>query len=165
MKATSNADLLGISVGGGVVGIGVSTSVAILHSNVFATSTGTITGAERGVTVNAQSVSGTFEDDTNADARNKAVADYMSNKPVNEDDKDQDTAQDAKDKKTLYANLAKKVKNRSIRVFGLAVGAGVVGVAVSASVALTDNTTQAILGGKVANSGAISVTPSTITAP
>ena len=50
-------DLLGVNVSGGAVGVGVSTSVSILHGNVSASSLGTISGANN-VTVTAESISG-----------------------------------------------------------------------------------------------------------
>ncbi len=147
-------DLLGAAVGGGMVGVGVSTAVAILHSNVSAASMGELRGAGNGVTVNASSVSGEFDADEDADARNDAAADILSNKPEEKDTKD---APKDQDKDSLKKQLADKVKNRSIRVLGVAVGAGMVGTAVSAAVALTDNTTEAVLGGKVTGAGAVDV--------
>ncbi len=150
-------DLLGAALGGSTVGIGISTAVAILHSNVSASSMGEIHGAVSGVTVKASSASGKFDKDTNADARNEVVADYMSNKPKNENDKDQDEQADAEEKASLKNDLMKKVENRGIRVFGVAVGVGVVGVAVSAAVALTDNVTEAVLGGTVTGAGQVDV--------
>ena len=137
-------DLLGAALGGGAVGVGVSTAVAILHSNVSASSMGEIKNAN--ITLNASSVSGEIKTDDDAKERKNTMADLMANG---------DTPQD---KAPLKDDLLKKVENRSIRVFGVAVGIGAVGVAVSASVALTDNTTQALLGGKVTNAGDISVT-------
>ena len=137
-------DLLGAALGGGAVGVGVSTAVAILHSNVSASSMGEIKNAN--ITLNASSVSGEIKTDADAKERKNTMADLMAN-----GDKPQD-------KYSLKDDLLKKVENRSIRVFGVAVGIGAVGVAVSASVALTDNTTQALLGGKVTGAGDISVT-------
>ncbi|MBR3018477.1 MAG: hypothetical protein IKH57_15605 [Clostridia bacterium] len=156
-----NVDLLGAAIGGGTVGVGVSAAVAILHSNVMAVSMGEINNATDGITVKAESVSGEIKTDADAQQRGDAMADLMSNKPDNRDDKKEVKDEDKpknQDKNSVKNDLLQKVQNRSIRVFGVAVGVGYVGVAVSASVALTDNTTEAVLGGKVTNAGNINVT-------
>ena len=147
-------DLLGAALGGGTVGVGVSTAVAILHSNVSASSMGELKNVTEGVTVRASSASGKFDEDVNADERDDAAADILSNKP---EEKDTENAPGDQDKASLEDKLRDKVRNRSIRVMGVAVGVGYVGLAVSAAVALTDNTTEAVLGGKVTGAGAVDV--------
>ena len=159
VEASSGAaiDLIGAAVAVGQVGAGISTVVAILHSNVSASSMGNIEKATGGVNVKALSVSGKFVDDHDADERNEAVGDLMSNKPVAEDASEEDKKKAEEEKKSTLAELADKLTTRSIRVFSVAVGAGQVGLAVAVSVVLTDNVTQAILGGKVEESGEVNV--------
>ncbi len=124
-------DMIGATIAGGQTGIGVSTAVAILHSNVSASSTGTIKNAKGSVNIQASSVAGTREKDDEKSKRDAGVKSLLKN--------------------------ALDPSNRAIRVVGVAVGVGEVGVAVSAAVALTDNTTQAILGGRVSDAGNINV--------
>ncbi|MBR3018685.1 MAG: hypothetical protein IKH57_16665 [Clostridia bacterium] len=158
-KQPVTVDLIGAALGGGTVGVGISTAVAILHSNVSASSMGEIRNAN--ITVSASSVSGEIKTDDDAKARGETMADLMSNKPTGKDDaleaQNKDEVPEGQDKASLQKDLLEKVKNRSIRVLGVAVGGGAVSVAVSASVALTDNTTQAVLGGKVTNAGNINI--------
>ena len=119
------ADLLGVTAAGGAVGVGVSVAVAMLRSNVLASSSGTIRDASGSVSVQAESASdGTVSDQT--DGLKKVLNDLN---PV----------------------------RGGIRTVGAAMGAGVVGAAVAASVALTDNITEAVLGGSVKAAGDVSV--------
>ena len=117
-------DLVGANISGGTVGVGVTTSVAVLHSNVIGESLGTLSNEGGNVSVEARSLAGDHgRDDTDAEARTKVIRNATN------DQAGSDAAESA------------------IRVLGIAVGAGQVGVAVSAAVALTDNVTRAILGG------------------
>ena len=60
-------DLFGVSASGGAVGVGVTTAVAMLHSNVFASSLGNIQNASGSVTVSAESMAGgTVSDQSSA---------------------------------------------------------------------------------------------------
>ena len=145
------ADLIGATIGAGATGVGVSAAVAILHSNVIASSMGTITGADAGVTVQAQSYEGNLKDDTTAGNRDNTILDLLSN---NGSEK-----QTPEEKQGLINRLKTELNpaNRAIRTFALAGGAGAVGVAVSASVVLTDNITEAVLGGAVKSDGIVRV--------
>ena len=125
------ADLVGASAGVGVAGVGISTSVAILRSNVLATSLGAITGASQGVSVTANSISGSLENDTTADKRDSDVKALLQNKL--------------------------DVSGHGIRAIGVSAGGGVAGVGVGVAVVLTDNITQATLGGSVTEAGAVNV--------
>ena len=62
-----------------LTGAGVSAAFAMLHSNVSASSTGTINKAADGVIIRASSVSGAFDSDEDAQARSDALLEYMSN--------------------------------------------------------------------------------------
>ena len=145
------ADLLGAVVGIGGVGAGVSAGVALLRSNVIASSLGRIIGASQGISVIAKSVAGKLTDDKNAGARDETILDLMANNG--------DKKQSAQDKQGMIARLKEKLNpsNRAIRTFALSTGIGAVGVAVSASVVLTDNVTQATLGGTVEKAGDVNV--------
>ena len=125
------ADLVGASAGAGVAGVGISTSVAILRSNVLATSLGTITGASQGVSVTANSASGSLENDTTAAKRDSDVKALLQNKL--------------------------DVSGHGIRAIGVSAGGGVAGIGVGVAVVLTDNITQATLGGSVTGAGDVSV--------
>ena len=60
-------DLFGVSASGGAVGVGVTTAVAMLHSNVFASSLGDIQNATGSVSVTAESkAGGTVSDQSSA---------------------------------------------------------------------------------------------------
>ena len=118
------ADLISAVIGAGQAGIGIGTTVAILRSNVFASSKGRIT-ADGSVNIEARSVSGILEDDTESKTRDTTVSSLLNDK-VNDKDK-------------------LDPSGRSIRAVGLAVGAGQVGAAVSVAVVLTDNITAATL--------------------
>lgn len=63
------ADLYGVTVGAGAVGIGVSAAVAMLHSNVSASSMGEIKNATGTVTVKAESKSGGNVTDRSSDLK------------------------------------------------------------------------------------------------
>ena len=126
------ADLVGASAGVGVVGVGISTSVAILRSNVLAASLGKITGATGGVSVTAESKAGALKNDTAAAQRDSDV-------------------------KALLNDDLDVVGNRAIRAIGVAFGAGAVSPAVGVGVVLTDNITSATLGGSVTGSGDVKV--------
>ena len=125
------ADLVGASAGVGVAGVGISTSVAILRSNVLATSLGAITGASQGVSVTATSESGSLKNDTTANKRDSDVKALLQDKL--------------------------DVSGHGIRAIGVSAGGGVAGVAVGVAVALTDNITQATLGGSVTEAGDVTV--------
>ena len=126
------ADLVGASAGVGVVGVGISASVAILRSNVLAASLGKITGATGGVSVTAESKAGTLKNDTAAAQRDSDV-------------------------KALLNDDLDVVGNRAIRAIGVAFGAGEISPAVGVGVVLTDNITSATLGGSVTGSGDVKV--------
>ena len=143
------ADMIGASVGVGTVGGGISTVVAILHSNVVASSMANIVKAAGGVNVKAESKAGHLSEDGDADKRDNTVLDLMSNKPVTEDATQEEKDKAAEEKKSTWEELKDKVSNRAIRAFSVAVGAGTVGLGVAVSVVLTDNVTEAILGGEV----------------
>ena len=132
-----SADLFGAVVGAGAVGVGVGAGVAILHSNVTAASVGSIRNVgDNGIAIKANSVSG------------DAIIDEAVKSRYAEVQKDKSFADVAKE------DLAKlNPANSAIRAVGVAVGAGAVGVAVGVSVVLTDNVTQAILGGHVDTNG------------
>ncbi|MBR6890658.1 MAG: hypothetical protein IKN05_06680, partial [Clostridia bacterium] len=119
------ADLFGATVSGGAVGVGVTAAVAILRSNVLASSLGDIQNAAGSVSVRADSLS------------NGRVA----------------------DRSNVLKELLKGIdpENGGIRVIGATATGGAVAVAVGAGVALTDNVTQAVLGGKVNAGGDVNV--------
>ena len=119
------ADLFGATVSGGAVGVGVTAAVAILRSNVLASSLGDIQNATGSVSVRADSLS------------NGKVA----------------------DRSNVLKKLLKGIEpeNGGIRVIGATATGGAVAVAVGAGVALTDNVTQAVLGGKVNAGGDVNV--------
>ena len=127
------ADLAGVSIGVGNIGVAITTTVAILHSNVVASSKGIITRAdETGVTVAAGSYAGEMEQDEASAKRDSASAKLLGDKL--------------------------DPSKRSIRSLGVAMGAGAAaGVAVGVSVLLTDNNTQATLGGRVENARNVTV--------
>ncbi|MBR2528615.1 MAG: hypothetical protein IKE58_09130 [Blautia sp.] len=119
------ADMLGVSGSGAAIGVGVTTAVAILHSNALAESLGSIQKVSGDVSLSAKSVS-------NGDVSDQAEA--LNN---------------------VLNGLVPD--SGGIRVVGAALGAGAVGVAVGASVALTDNVTAATLGGTVEKANNINV--------
>lgn len=129
------ADLYGATVGAGAAtGVGISFSAAILRSNVFATSLGTIDAHEEEVKVNAVSHTGdiTPEAGSSEEQRMKSVIESLGD--------------------TL------KLTKRSIRTIGLAVGgAGTAAVAVTAGIVRLDNITNATMGGTVTNAGKVTV--------
>ena len=134
------ADLIGANLAVGQAGVGVSLALGVLHSNVSASSMGDIRRAA-GISVTANSVAGTSasgENDfeTPKDNADDVIVDLMSN--------------NQQDKEATKQSILDKLNpsDRAIRVFGLAAGAGEAGVAVSAGILLTDNITQAVLGGK-----------------
>ena len=119
------ADLYGVTVGAGAVGLGVSAAVAMLHSNVSASSMGMIQDAAGTVTVKAESRSGGNVTDRSSDL------------------------------KKLLKDL--NPASGGIRAIGATVGVGGVSVAVGAAVVLTDNQTQAVLGGTVSSAKNVNV--------
>ncbi len=127
-----SADLYGATLAAGSIGAGVSAAVAVLHSNVTASSVGNIrnVGSE-GINISANSHSGDVAQEADTADRDNALKNVL---------KDLDPSK------------------RAIRAVGVSVGAGSVGVAVGVSVVLTDNVTQAILGGKVDTDGDTNVT-------
>ena len=121
-----SADLFGATLSAGAVGVGVSAAVAVLHSNVTASSLGNVRNVgDKGIEVSAKSHSGDVISD-GAEERDSALDEVLDEL---------------------------NPRNHAIRAVGVSVGAGAVGVAVGASVVLTDNVTQAILGGKVDTNG------------
>ncbi len=126
------ADLFGVEIAvGGTAGVGVSASVAVLRSNVSASSAGYIKKATKGVSITATSKGSTDAKDAGTAERDSKLKEIMS---------------------------ALNPANRAIRVIGMtaAVG-GEAGVAVAASVLLTDSLTQAKLGGRVENAASVAV--------
>ena len=119
------ADLYGLTVGAGAVGVGVSAAVAMLHSNVSASSMGTMKNVYKTVNVKAESKSGG------------------------------DVADRSDDLKKYLKDL--NPANGGIRAIGATIGGGAVSVAVGAAVVLTDNRTQAVLGGMVEKAKTVSV--------
>ncbi len=122
----TSADLFGGTAAvGGIVGVGVSAAVAVMRSNVLASAMGTIhTEDSASLTVQATSKAGDSANDDDAKTRDSAL------------------------KETLKGKL-EDVSNRGIRAVGLTASAGLVNVGVAASVVLTDNLTQALVGGNV----------------
>ncbi len=128
----TTADLYGATAAvGGMAGVGVSTAVALLRSNVSATSMGKVALTGGGMTVQAISRAG--EAENNADEQSRASA--------------------------LKATLGDKLDptKRTIRTVALTASGGTVGVGVAASVVLTDNVTQAIVGGSVKDAASMTV--------
>ena len=117
-----SADLIGAAAGvGGTAGVGVSAAVAMLRSNVLASSTGTIDAWSLAVT-----------------ARSRAGEIYAG--------------ADAADRDARVDSLlggAEKSSGRAIRVIGGTFAAGTVGMGVANATLLTDNLTQATVGGNV----------------
>ncbi|MGX8706456.1 MAG: hypothetical protein ACSW8J_07745, partial [bacterium] len=134
-----SADLFGANIAGGGVAVGVGVAVAILHSNVAASSVGTIRNVgDRGIEIKAVSHGGDYIKDAKAVERYKNIQDDMKG-VAEEDIKRFDPSRSA------------------IRAVGVGVGAGGVSVAVGVSVVLTDNITQAVLRGNVTTDGNTSV--------
>ncbi|MBR3018102.1 MAG: hypothetical protein IKH57_13680 [Clostridia bacterium] len=80
------ADLIGAVIAAGEADAGISAAMAILHSNVLASSQGDIQTAGGDVTVEASSVSGKFADDSGANQRNETVKNLLkSESGVKED--------------------------------------------------------------------------------
>ncbi len=128
----TTADLYGATAAvGGMAGVGVSAAVALLRSNVSATSMGAVELIGGDMTVQAISNAGKAEDNADEQSRNNAL------------------------KSTLGDKL--DPTNRTIRAVALTAAGGYVGVGVAVSAVLTDNMTQAILGGTVKNANSVSV--------
>ncbi|MBR2822196.1 MAG: hypothetical protein IKE24_00695 [Clostridia bacterium] len=118
-----SADLIGAAAGvGGTAGVGVSAAVAILRSNVLASSTGAINDAWS-LAVTARSSAGEVYAGADAADRDARVDSLLGD--------------------------AEKSSGRAIRVIGGTFAAGTVGVGVANATLLTDNLTQATVGGSV----------------
>ena len=141
----TKADVVGATVSGGsMAGVGVSVAIAMLRSNVFATSLGTVDAKEGSVNVTAVSKSGGVMPDGDEQARTAAIS------------KDLGESEDDELKESL-TTLKDMLSKRSIRVVGVAAGIGSAGVGAAGSVVRTDNITRATLGGTVKNAGALNV--------
>ena len=130
-------DLIGLNLSfGEYAGVGATSAIAVLHSNVISESLGDISAKSGDIRIEARSVSGTHgsEDDPDNDAKERTDAIGKATDDVMGD-----------------------ISDSAIRVIGLAAGIGTAGVGVAASVALTDNVTRAILGGSVTDSGNVTV--------
>ena len=145
----TKADVVGATVSGGsLAGVGVSVAIAMLRSNVFATTLGTIDAKEGDVNVTAVSQSGGVMPDSDEAARTAAIK------------KDLGESEDSELKETLNT-LKDMLTRRSIRVVGLAAAIGQAGVGVAGSVVRTDNITKATVGGSVKNAKALNVDAAT----
>ena len=149
------ADLIGATLGAGAAGIGISAAVAILRSNVIASSQGTLHASGK-ILVEAASVSGELDGDSEESAaeRNAGILELLTNKTYRNDAQKQKADEQ---KKKDIETLKDLVTTRSIRAFGLAAGAGSAGIGVSVGVVLTDNITEAVLGGTVESTGEVGV--------
>ena len=123
------ADLVGVSIGAGSVGAGISLTAAKLRSHVSASSLGELKKiGGSGIAVTANSAAGKPGEE--AASRDEAIKKLT----------------DAVDS-----------SSNGLRVVSGAVGAGSTGLAVSVAMALTDNVTEAVLGGKVNADGDVNV--------
>ena len=124
------ADLFGgtVSLSAGA-GIGASVAVAMVHSNVYASSYGTINAEEGTVNVVAKSIADSTEikEDTDEASRLASIK-----KNSNDD---------------LFEGL--DPSKRSIRAIGLAVAGGTAGIGAAVSVVRADNVTDAQVGGAI----------------
>ena len=128
----TQADLFGGTVGAaGVAGVGASVAVAVMRSNVAASSLGEMQmkGHKLNVTASSTSGSGDNDDMTAEKARDEAI------------------------KKSVGKDLAEKLdfSKRGIRAVGLSVGGAFVGVGVAVSVVRSDNVTKALVGGRISD--------------
>ena len=124
------ADLVGVSIGAGSVGAGISLAAAKLRSHVSASSLGELNKiGGSGITITANSAAGKPGEE--AASRDEALAKLT----------------DAVDP-----------SSNGLRVVSGAAGVGSTGLAVSVAMALTDNVTEAVLGGKVNAAGDVNVT-------
>ena len=123
------ADLVGVSIGAGSVGAGISLAAAKLRSHVSASSLGELNKiGSNGITITANSAAGKPGEE--AASRDEALAKLT----------------DAVDP-----------SSNGLRVVSGAAGVGSTGLAVSVAMALTDNVTEAVLGGKVNAAGDVKV--------
>ena len=136
----TKADLFGANVAvGGVAGVGVSTAVAVLHSNVFASSAGKL-NVERDVNIKASSTSEDVDASSNQDEQKRMDALTQGENGLGKD---------------LTTKL--NPTQRSIRAIALTASGGFVGVGVSVAVVKHDNVTKANLGGTVSHAENIHV--------
>ena len=156
------ADMIGATLGvGGGAGVAITTVVAMMRSNVLATSEGRITRADKeGVTVKASSMTGEVDQDSEAKERDKS-AEWLFEDKDTAKDKDGNTKKKNDNSAAMDGTVDKQ--NGGIRAIGVSLGAGsAAGIAVGVSVLLTDNVTQALLGGKVDETSKVAVISSHI---
>ena len=180
----TEADIVGGTLAyGGLTGVGISAAFAELHSNVSASSMGTLDVQDGNINIQAMSVGGDVEDVAQGSGTKQSDAAFLIGLNDEEDNtyrqEDRDNAVSAgirggneKDEGALGDNpLAMdaeeqedntekeiKVDQQSIRVIGLsAVASKTTAEAVAVSVLRTDNVTQAVAGGTMNNVGAMNV--------
>ena len=178
----TEVDIIGGTVAhGGIAGAGAGSAFALLHSNVSASSMGTLNVMDNEINVQAYSVAGSVDsaaDSTIRESRSANLTDtYGAENRYSESDRnnavnggirsgnrtdsskalgDNTPTMDAEEKDDNAQNDV-TVNQRSLRVIGLAVADGFISGAAAISVLRTDNVTQAEAGGKMSNVGSLKV--------
>ena len=156
-KQDTRADIFGAAVAYSILaGVGSSVGIAMLRSNVIASSEGNVDAKDGAVNVTAASVSGSASKLTSTAEQQRA--EYARTGAINGALKDSDDSELQENLKVLKDMVAK----RSIRVVGIAAGlSNSAGVGIAGSVVRTDNITRATVGGSVKNASALNVDATT----